>query len=148
MALLKTVRSAQYPLTAEFTFNFNDTMVDINGASQDFGAAAIRSNIDLNAIPLPPNAVVIGGDLTVETAFVGPTAATLSVGDSGSATRYGSAIDLKTAARTPLPLTGFRGNGENVYLRLNTTVAVATAGKATVRVQYIISGRANEAVIA
>ncbi len=148
MALLKTLRSAQYPLVAEFTFSFNDTMVDINGATQDFGAGAIRSNIDLRAIPLPPNAVVVGGDLTVETAFVGPTAATLSIGDSGAATRYGSAIDLKTAARTSLPLTGFRGNGEDVQLRFNSTVAVATAGRATVRVQYIITGRANEAVIA
>lgn len=147
MALLKSLRSAQYPLAAEFTFNYNDTMVDVSGVTQDLGSANIKTNVNLDAIPLPGNAVLIGGDLTVETAYVGPTAATLSVGDLGSATRYGNAIPLTAAGRTSLTLTGFRGNGENIRLLLNTTVAIATAGKVSVRIAYILTGRANEAVI-
>ena len=31
MAKLIATRGAQYPLVSEFTFNFDDTMVDING---------------------------------------------------------------------------------------------------------------------
>ena len=147
MALLKSLRSVQYPLVAEFTFNYNDTMVDVVGVPQDFGASAIRTNALFEPIPLPGNAVLLSGDITVETAYVGPTAVTLSVGDSLLATRYATAVDLKTAARTALTLTGFRGNGENIRFTLNTTVAIATAGKVSVRATYLITNRANETII-
>lgn len=144
MALLKKTRGGQYPLLAEFVFNFNDTMVDVSGVTQDFGSVAIKTNVDYLVIPLPSGATVIGGELIVDTAFVGPTAATLSVGDSASATRYASAVSILAAARTALTLTGFRGAGEDIRIRLNTTVAVATAGKVTVRVLYTVQNRQNE----
>lgn len=142
MALLKATRNAQWPLMAEFTFNFDDTMVDINGVTKDF--KTFGGNPVVDAINLPANANVIGGELVVETAYAGTTVATVSVGDSASATRYGSAINLMSAARTALTLTGFRGAGENLRLTFNLTVANATAGKATVRVLYTIQGRSNE----
>jgi len=142
MALLKATRNAQWPLMAEFTFNFDDTMVDINGVTKDF--KTFGGNPVVEAINLPANANVIGGELVVETAYTGTTVATVSIGDSASATRYGSAINLMSAARTALTLTGFRGAGENLRLTFNLTVANATAGKATVRVLYTIQGRSNE----
>lgn len=148
MALLKAARTAQYPLMAEFTFNFDDTAVDsVAGTTKTFGST-FGQNLVLDAIPLPPNASVVGGEIVVETAGVGPTAYTLSVGDSASATRYASAVDLKTATRTALTLTGFRGAGENIRLTMNVTVANATAGKATVRVLYTVQNRANETQVA
>lgn len=142
MALLKATRNAQWPLMAEFTFNFDDTMVDINGVTKDF--KTFGGNPVVDAINLPANANVIGGELVVETAYAGTTVATVSIGDSASATRYGSAINLMSAARTALTLTGYRGAGENLRLTFNLTVANATAGKATVRVLYTIQGRSNE----
>lgn len=142
MALLKATRNAQWPLMAEFTFNFDDTMVDINGVTKDF--KTFGGNPVVEAINLPANANVIGGELVVETAYAGTTVATVSIGDSASATRYGSAINLMSAARTALTLTGYRGAGENLRLTFNLTVANATAGKATVRVLYTIQGRSNE----
>lgn len=142
MALLKATRNAQWPLMAEFTFNFDDTMVDVNGVTKDF--KTFGGNPVVEAINLPANANVIGGELVVETAYTGTTVATVSIGDSASATRYGSAINLMSAARTALTLTGFRGAGENLRLTFNLTVANATAGKATVRVLYTIQGRSNE----
>lgn len=142
MALLKATRNAQWPLMAEFTFNFDDTMVDVNGVTKDF--KTFGGNPVVDAINLPANANVIGGELVVETAYTGTTVATVSIGDSASATRYGSAINLMSAARTALTLTGFRGAGENLRLTFNLTVANATAGKATVRVLYTIQGRSNE----
>lgn len=144
MAVLKASRTAQWPLMAEFTFNFDDTAVDtVAGTSKTFGSTFGQSLV-FDAIPLPPNANVIGGEIVVETAYATSTAATISVGDSVSATRYANAVDLKTAARTALTLTGFRGAGENIRLAVNATVANATAGKATVRVLYTVQGRSNE----
>lgn len=142
MALLKATRNAQWPLMAEFTFNFDDTMVDINGVTKNF--KTFGGNPVVDAINLPANATVIGGELVVETAYTGTTVATVSIGDSASATRYGSTVNLMSAARTALTLTGFRGAGENLRLTFNLTVADATAGKATVRVLYTIQGRSNE----
>lgn len=148
MATLRKNRALQYPLQAEFTFNFNDTATDaVAGVSKSFGST-FTDNIVFDAIALPPNAVVIGGDVTVETAYVGPTAATVAVGDSVSATRYLAATSVLAAGRTALVPTGYRGNGEDVRLTIATTVANATAGKVTVRVLYTVTGRANETQIA
>lgn len=145
MARLKATRQAQYPLVAEFTFNFDDTAIDsVAGTEKTFGSTFGQALV-FEAIPLPPNANVIGGEVIVETAYATSTAATLSVGDSASANRYANAVDLKTAARTALTLTGFRGAGENIRVAVNTTVANATAGKATLRVMYTVQGRGNEA---
>lgn len=148
MAQLKASRSAQYPLQQEFTFNFDDTAIDtVAGTSKTFGSTFGQSLV-FDALPLPPGATVVGGEIVVETAGVGPTAYTLSVGDSGSATRYANAVSLLSAARTALTLTGYRGTGENIRLSVNGTVANATAGKVTVRVMYTIQGRSNEVQVA
>lgn len=144
MAKLIATRTAQWPLSAEFTFNFDDTIVDVNGVEKDFGKTEAH-DVDANIINLPEGAIVIGGEIVVETAGVGPTVYTASLGDSASTTRYANAVDLKTAARTALTLTGFRAS-ENLRLKINSTVAAATAGKATVRVLYVLPGRANEVV--
>lgn len=147
MALLKASRTAQYPLVAEFTFNFNDTAVDsVSGTTKTFGSV-VADALVFDAIPLPGNATVVGGELVVETAYDTGTTATVSVGDSASATRYLGATTLKTAARTALTLTGFRGAGENVRLTFAHAGAVPTAGKATLRVQYTVQNRAQETQI-
>lgn len=148
MAKLIASRTAQYPLMQEFTFNFDDTATDtVAGTLKTFGSTFGQSLV-FDAMPLPPGATVVGGEVIVETAYATSTAATISVGDSASATRHASAVDLKTAARTALTLTGFRGAGENIRLAVNSTVANATAGKATVRLLYTIQGRSNEVQVA
>ena len=144
MALLVTSRTAQYPLLASFTFNFDDTIKDINGVTKTFGATYTDAVV-CQAINLPEGAVVVGGDIVVETAGVGPTAYTVSLGDSVSPTRYAAAVDLKTAARTALSLSGYRST-ENIRLTIASTVANATAGKATVQVLYYLPARANETI--
>lgn len=149
MALLKSQRSAQYLLVAEFQLNYNDTMVDVNGVLRDFGSFAGGSSAAtpyaVEPIPLPQNAVVIGGDITTEVPFDSLTY-NVTVGDSAAAARYLAATDVKGLGRVALLPTGFRGAGEN--LRLGFTVAdVCTAGRATLRVQYIITGRAQEVSI-
>lgn len=145
MAKLIASRTAQYPLVAEFTFNFDDTMIDTAGALKDF--KTVGTSIVADVIPLPPNAIVTGGSVVTETAVTGSTAYNISVGDSGSATRYLGATDKVSAGITALVPTGYVGTGQNVRLTVAPTVAAATAGKVTVRVEYVIRGRTSETQI-
>ena len=94
---------------------------------------------------LPAGAHIVGGEVNVVTPFNSTTNA-LSVGDSGSATRYANAVDLKTAARTAL-------TANNVYVTDTTknligtiaqTGAAPTAGLAYVVIQYVVPGKAHE----
>lgn len=145
MAKLIASRTAQYPLVAEFTFNFDDTMVNTSGATVDFGKTNTAATV-VEVIPLPPDAVVTGGSVDTLTAFDAATF-NVSVGDADSATRYLGVTDKKGTGSTPLVPTGFRGTGKN--LRVSFTAADAcTAGKMTVRVEYVIGGRSNEVQIA
>jgi hypothetical protein len=146
MPLLTPARSAQYPLMAEITFNFNDSFVDTNNNVTPLSAFDANARV-FDIIPLPPGATVIGGELIVDTLFAGGTLQTLSLGDSASATRYASGVTLKTAGRTALTLTGFVGNGENIRASYTNTVAAATAGKVTVRILYTLANRSQEVVI-
>lgn len=96
------------------------------------------------ALGLPVNAIVVGGDLTVTTAWNTATTATLAIGDGTTADRYLGATNLKAAARTALVPTGFTHT--SVQSDINATTAyvgaAATAGAARLRVDYIVKGRA------
>lgn len=141
MSVKKATRGAQRLLVQEFTFNWDDTMLDVNGVSKDFND--VESKV-FEIMNLPDQAVVVGGEVVTNIAFTGSTAYNISIGDSGSATRYLGATDKTTAARTALVPTGYIGSGENIRMTVSPTVAAATAGQVTVRVQYIITGRENE----
>jgi hypothetical protein len=141
MAKLNATRGHQYPLVAEFTFNFDDTMVATDGVLKDF--KTVGSNV-FDVINLPQGAVVISGDVVTETAVTGSTAYNISVGDSASATRYLGATDRVAAGRTALVPTGYVSLGEQIRITVAPTVGAATAGKVTVRVMYTIRNRANE----
>lgn len=96
-----------------------------------------------NAINLPGNAIVVGGALTVLTAWNSATTATLKLGDAADDDRYtASAIDLKTAARTALTVTGYKHTvGEWLKATLAQTGTAATAGAARLEVEYVVQGR-------
>jgi hypothetical protein len=142
MALIKKTRAAQVPLVAVFEFNFNDTMLNTSGTATDFEASDAKDVLDL-----PPGAIVVGGALIVDTAYNTTGAATVSVGDSGSATRYLGATSLKSAARTALVPTGYKNvSGLSTRLTFSLADTAGTQGKARVEIQYIIDGRANENV--
>jgi hypothetical protein len=128
-------------LVAEFVASWDDTMVDINGAVKDFKTAG--SSI-FEIIPLPPGAIVQGGEVVVETAWAGSTTAPITLGDSVNATRYLGSTSLAAAARTVLVPTGYVSQGENIRMAFAPTGALATAGKVSVKVSYVIRNRANE----
>ena len=145
MAKLTASRSAQWPLVAEFSFNFDDTMANTGGVEVDFGSSNVAATV-VELIPLPPGAVVISGSVDRSVAFDAATY-NVSIGDSGVADRYLGATDVKAVGTTALVPTGFRGTGQN--LRMTVTAAdVCTTGVATVRIEYVVEGRSNEVQIA
>jgi hypothetical protein len=131
-------------MSAEAVFSFNDTMRDINGVLKTFGSSFGDAGV-FDIINLPLGAVVVGGELIVETAGVGPTAYTVAIGHSGSSTAFLAATDLKTLGRTALTGLGLAANdGKNVRITIASTVANATAGKFRIRVNYTTDGRITE----
>lgn len=141
--LLKSARQAQYPQFAEFRFTMADTMVDVNGAIVAFKNAAGV----FEPIPLPAGAIVVGGDVTVETASDDTGTATIAVGDSITPARYLAATSIKAAGRTVLGLTGYRTLGENLRITLANANGNATVGVVSLRLEYIIANRMHEVVI-
>lgn len=139
MAKLIATRTSQYVMEAEFSFNFDDTMVNTAGAEIDFGKTAINAAFDI--VRLPAKAVVVGGAVTTDTAFTS-AAFTVSLGDAAVPARYLAAADRKAVAAVPLLTPGFRTDGEPVRLTINS--AASTAGKMTVRILYVVGDRANE----
>lgn len=140
---LKATRTAQTPLVAVFEWNFNDTMVDTSGASKNFGSSDLAITVD--AVNLPVNSRVIGGELVVLTAF--DTAGyDITVGDATTANRYLTSTDVKSTGRTALVPTGYvNAAGENLRLTIASDDA-CTTGKARLTVEYIIEGRVSEVV--
>lgn len=145
MANLTATRGAQEVLNASFVFNFDDQMVPASGGTAisgttrvDFGKTNIAATV-FNIINLPLDAVVVGGQLVVETAFDTASYA-VTIGDTTSTNRYLSTADRKAAALTALVPTGYRTIGEPIVIGI-TNADVCTTGKATVRLQYVIHGR-------
>ena len=94
--------------------------------------------------------MVVGGELIVETAFVGIGAgATIIVGIAGDTAALLASTDLDAAAagsRTALLLTKplVSNGGQNIRITTAGLTATATAGKVRLRVQYTIDGRQDE----
>ena len=146
MALKQATRGAQPVMSAEFTFGFDDTMKDVAGVTKTFGAAFADAGV-FEVINLPQGAVVVGGELIVEAAGVGPTAYTVAVGHSGAAAAFLAATDLKAVAGTRVALTGLglqANDGKNVRVTIASTAANASAGKFRLRVNYTTDGRITE----
>jgi hypothetical protein len=158
-----TTRSAQYPLCAEFVINFNEWVVDaVSGAKVTFGSTVANSTdpsepgltagtgVVFDCISMPPGAVIIGGEIVVQQAFVGiGSSSTLNLGIAGNTSALLSAFDLDAAtagSRTPLLLTTplLSNSGQNLRLTTSGLTAAATAGRVRIRVEYTVDARANE----
>lgn len=165
MAKLSATRSVQYPVFAELAFNFNNWVTDsvdlvaktlgatVAGSTDPLAAGLtgpVANTITFDLIPLPAGAVITGGELIVETAYLGPTAATITLGIAGTLTGLLASTSLLAVARTPLLLTSplTCNAGQNLRATIAYTVANATVGKARVRIQYTLDGKANEVVVA
>ncbi|MES2488547.1 MAG: hypothetical protein V4607_02060 [Pseudomonadota bacterium] len=126
--MIKLKSGRQTILSASININFDDPTA--------YGAAE-------EAIEVPANAILVGGDITVTTAWNSATTATFKLGDAADDDRYTlAAIDLKTLGRTALTLTGFKHTVvERLKALFAQTGAAATAGSARVRIEYVVEGR-------
>lgn len=168
MGKLYASRTAQYPLEQSFDFSWNNWVVDsVDGTKKTLGSTValstdpneaalngpVANTIVFDCMPLPAGAIVTGGEVIIDTAYAGSTAATLSLGIAGATASLASAVDLKGTAgtRTALLLTSaLQSNaaGANVRATIAYTVANATAGKCRVRLMYVVDGRSNEVQVA
>ncbi len=125
---LKKISGRQELIVAHLTIGFADPT---------YGTAE-------KAIELPANAILTGGDVTVGTPWNSATTATLKLGDAADDDRYtATPVDLKTAGRTALTVTGLKYLTAGALTALVAqTGAAATAGSARVAIQYYVEGRA------
>lgn len=160
-------RTAQYPLVAQFIATFNNWVLDsVSLAAVTLGSTPalstdpaqaglsgpVANTVTFDCIPLPVGAVVTGGELIVDAAYVGPTAVTISLGIAGATTDLLNAVSLLATGRTALALAGLvtedsASSGANLRMTLAYTGANATAGKFRLRVMYTVDGRTNEVQI-
>lgn len=117
-------------------------------AEVDFTFADITDDAAANpAIDIPAGAVVVGGELVVTTAFDSTTSDVADIGDGGDTDRYSATpVNLQAAGATALDVTGYRYTANDTIDIAWTpgTASTATAGAATLRIQYVMDGRANE----
>ena len=116
-------------------------------AEADLTFADLESGVAVPVFKLPIDAVVVGGSVNVTVASDAGTTETLSVGDSASATRYVSAANSKTAARTAFTaanLDKLYGTADDIVVTRTAAGTAATVGTYRVQVQYYIRGRHTE----
>jgi hypothetical protein len=119
----------QYPLTAIARFKFSDL---VSGTYEP-------------AIELPPDAIVTGGALVLETLFNSVTSDTITVGDVATGNRYKAGIDGKATAFTALVPTGYKYPSTKTVGITWTGVGTApTQGAGYLLVEYIREGRSQE----
>ena len=109
-------------------------------------ADGLDGTLDALTIQLPEDAIVTGGYVVVETAFNTGTTHVINVGYSGSLTAFATAVNLKSAAATALVGLGTVTDSTSSTVTVGHTPvgADATAGAATIVVEYVVKGRANE----
>jgi hypothetical protein len=123
----------------------NSARQSVLDAYLDIGFANFVSAADTPAIQVPAGAVVVGGDVVVDTVWNGATDV-ISVGDSLLFNRYLNALTLAALGRTVLVPTGY------IYL-VPTLISVRwvgtggppTTGAARLRVSYLRRGKADTA---
>ena len=130
---LKAETSRQYVVSAEITLLWSDLQVAVGTGVTEI-------------IRVPTGARVIGGEVVVETLFATAGTATLDLGDAADPDRYtASVVNLETAARTAITLSGFKYTGEDT---IDATVvvgtAVTTAGQVYIRIDYVEEDKAHE----
>jgi len=128
MAITKD-NSRQTPAVAIVDFTF-----------ADFVSGTIQAAVDI-----PQDAVLIGGDLIIDTVFNSGGNDTLTVGDVTVTDRYKAGINGQSLGRTALVPTGFATTNTQKYIgvKWTGTSTAPTTGAGRLIVEYIQNGRAD-----
>ena len=149
MSKLRATNTAQNVKSIVFEWNYNDTMLDVDGVETELGTNSGESVVDGVATfvigYLPKGARIIGGEVARQVAF--DTAGyDITVGDLDDDDEYLTSTDIKAAGVTALVPTGLEPSTENTRTIVMTLASddVCTTGKAYVRVDYVVPGRSDE----
>ena len=116
-------------------------------ATQAFELSQLTAGAGTAAIKLPAGARVIGGNLIVTEVFNSTSTNTISIGDSGSATRYLGATSVRSLGLTALVPTGYKHTAPTeILLTWASGGGTPTTGEGILNIMYIIDGRSNEVV--
>ena len=110
----------------------------------DINLADLASGVDVEAIDLPPNAVITSGQTVTTEAWNSTTSDVLDVGDSGSQNRYLNDGNIRAlGARVALVPTGYVHTGGALTVRWVSGGGTPTTGKVRLEVEYFVKGRAE-----
>lgn len=124
----------QYTLVVEQPFDFNDLLT----------AALVGGKVKFKP-KLPANAIPLRGQVVVLAAFNGTTP-TLDVAGETSGATYATGADLATVGTVALTVVpSVLGSGDLIAMTPDAGVQTATQGKGILIMEYLISGRGQEA---
>lgn len=113
-------------------------------AMVEFSIADIAAGVAAPAIDLPPNAIVLSGDVTTLEAWNSTSTDVIDVGDAASANRYLNDGNFRAlAARVPLVPTGYVHTGGPLTVLWASGGGSPDTGKARLTVEYVIKGRSD-----
>ena len=110
----------------------------------DINLANLTSGSDVAAIDLPPNSVVLSGQLVTTEAWNSTSTDVMDVGDAGSQNRYLNDGNIRSlGARVALVPTGYVTDGNPITVRWVSGGGTPTTGKVRLEVMYFQKGRAD-----
>jgi len=125
--------------------DFNRQCVQL--ASVNINLADVVTNVALEVMDMPPNSVILSGQLITTEAWNSTTSDVLDVGDATTATRYLTDGNIRAlGARVALVPTGFTGTGEPLKVVWTSGGGTPTTGKVRLEVQYYVIGRAETTI--
>jgi hypothetical protein len=117
---------------------------DVKVAYVDINLADVVSASDLAAISLPPNSVILAGEIVTTEAWNSTTSDVMDVGDAASQNRYLNDGNIRAlGARVALVPTGFIHPGGDLTVRWTSGGGTPTTGKSRLTVQYMQLGRGD-----
>jgi Flp pilus assembly protein CpaB len=117
---------------------------DVKVAYVDINLADVVSASDLSAISLPPNSVILAGEIVTTEAWNSTTSDVMDVGDAASQNRYLNDGNIRAlGARVALVPTGFIHPGGDLTVRWTSGGGTPTTGKSRLTVQYMQLGRGD-----
>jgi hypothetical protein len=98
------------------------------------------------AIDIPAGATVVGGGVTIDTAFDSATSDSIDIGDGDDPNRYtASVVDAKAAGFTALDITGYTYTTlDTIDVEINSVGGGLSAGAGSLEVWYVLDGRSHE----
>ena len=120
----------------------NTARQGVQFAYVDINLADVTSAADAAAIDLPPNSVIVSGQLVTTEAWNSTTSDVMDVGDADSQNRYLNDGNIRAlAARVALVPTGYVHTGGAITVRWTSGGGTPTTGKVRLEVLYYQQGR-------